>query len=162
MQEPPIAKDGLALIERSQKRIRTLATRCAEAPASSPWAEAALAMLMVELHLDIVLENELVLPTFEAIAEDIHHREACEFRRNHLELQASLNAVALSGAAGVPLTGELWEKLLRTAVDHTESNEHLFLPVASRWLDREARMWLGDLWSTRRNELREEFDRRLG
>lgn len=154
--------DGLELIGDLQKRIRLLAGRCEDLTRQPDLLEEPLTAFLVELHLAVALETELLLPALDAIAGEVGSDEPSELRRNHRELKARLVAVSLAEATGTNAGDALWRGLLHAAVDHAKTHEETFLPVAARWLDSDVRTRLGALLSARRVELRKQIEDALG
>lgn len=156
-------EDGLALIERSQRRIRALTEIYADPPRAPSTAHDGMARsdLLIDLHIEVVLDQELALPILASIAEVLDDLDVRPVFRDHKVLKANLLAFALSVACDDHLVGEAWQQVVRSVRARADSFQRCFLPVADRWLDDEARRTLAHLWSARRRQLRCEFETQL-
>ncbi len=154
--------DAVTFLEEGQGRIEALLDHYFFDPKTdAETAEPLLAVVLLELHVQVTIEEEIFLPAVDAIAQELGTSEAKRVRADLARLQHDLVSFCAAQLRG-DATESSMRDLFRSTIRHIQDQRRLSFPVVRRWLDPEVRGELGHLLQTRRQALESEIHEALG
>ncbi len=148
--------DVVSYLADDQQRVRGLMEQYSSGRFARPEEkELLIATMALDILLRIILEEELVLPTIQAIELEEGTRELEPAAAERDMLRSTLGRVCSDHLAGADL--DLAVRELFTLIDRSFVREvQVAFPKIHRWLDGSLRLELGELLEKRRRSLEEE------
>ncbi len=151
--------DGVSLLRRDLKSIRALVDLCVSLLAHARErniAEVVAAAVALDLHVRVVVENEILYPILREIDGETGGREGQSFLVGHARLRGRLVELCSSSASGQEILPAL-ARLAAAADDHFSRQENDALPELQRWLGAELLEELAQLVEQRQQSVHEEL-----
>jgi hypothetical protein len=151
--------DGVSLLRRDLKSIRSLVDLCVSLLAHARErniAEVVAAAVALDLHVRVVVENEILYPILREIDGETGGREGQSFLVGHARLRGRLVELCSTSATGKEILPAL-ARLAAAADDHFSRQERDALPELQRWLGNELLEELAQLVEQRQQSVHDEL-----
>jgi hypothetical protein len=151
--------DGVSLLQRDLRAIRSLVDLCVSLLAHArerSIAEVVAAAVALDLHVRVVVENEILYPILREIDGETGGSEGQSFLVGHARLRGRLIELCSSSATGKEILPVL-ARLAAAADDHFSRQERDALPRLQRWLGAELLEDLAQLVEQRQQSVHEEL-----
>jgi hypothetical protein len=157
MEAAPV--DGVSLLRRDLRAIRSLVDLCVGLLAHAKEREVAeviAAAVALDLHVRVVVENELIYPILCEIDGETGGCEGHDFFVGHARVRNHLVELCSSSAGGHEILPAL-TRLAAVAEDHFSRQERDALPELQKWLGADLLAKLGELVEHRQAAIHEEL-----
>lgn len=151
--------DAVSLLCRDLRVIRSLVDLSIDLVSridDPPLADAIAAAIALDVHVRVVLENEILYPILRTIDVETGGRGGMEFLVGHRALRDSLLELCSSSSSDGAILAALAD-LAAVADAHFSRQERDSLPGLRRWLDAELLAALGEMVEHRRESLHGEL-----
>jgi len=155
--------DGVALLRRDLRALRNLVDLSVNLLARAKErqiSELVAAAIALDMHVRVVVENEILYPILLEIDGETGGREGHDFLVGHSRLRCHLVDLCSRSAGGQEILPAL-TRLAAVAEDHFSRQERDALPEVQRWLGDDLLAKLAELVEHRQQsvhaELREAF-----
>jgi hypothetical protein len=151
--------DGVSLLRRDLRAIRSLVDLCVGLLARAKEreiAEVVAAAVALDLHVRVVVENEILYPILCEIDGETGGCEGHDFFVGHARLRSHLVQLCSSSARGSEILPAL-TRLAAVAEDHFSRQERDALPEIQRWLGDDLLAELGELVEQRQQSVQAEL-----